>query len=122
MNSTTIKFLMLLKNSVFFGKREVVIFTTPLIVSMLRLLYKEGVVLGYKKLSINRYTVFLRVYVDDFNIKIYSKPSRLVVLTHLEICLLVEKKFLIVLSTPQGLLTGSGCKKNSVGGVLLFGF
>ena len=93
----------------------------------MKLLYKEGFIQSYllEKTNKGQYliTVKLRYSYNKSvigNLKILSKPSISRFLKYKNLCLISEKRSLIVLSTDKGFLTTFDCKKNKLGGKLFF--
>ena len=54
------------------------------------------------------------------NLKIFSTPSKINFLNTKDLAKVTNKKFILFLSTSQGLLTNIECKKKNIGGKLLF--
>lgn len=63
-------------------------------------------------------------YTDDsgviHGIKLYAKPSRRVSVSYKDLPSAHQGYGMLVLSTPNGILTGSEARKAKVGGILLF--
>lgn len=89
--------------------------------SFLRILWKEGFILGYtiNSTNCNELKIFLK-YTNKIpainSIKIISKPSRRIYYTAKQIWKINSNKFFIILSTNQGLKSITECKKLSIGG------
>lgn len=130
MNIKTIHFLTQLKNASSLNKEIVKVDCNKFIINILKLLYEEGFILGFKiNKKANFYNetseaiVYLR-YMHNKpilkNLKIISSPSLQRVVRLKELCRIIAKKKFFLFSTNLGLLTLTECKKNHVGGVLLF--
>ena len=98
---------------------------------LLKLLYKEGFIQSFNIDSTTQLkyekqfntTIFLRYFYNKpifSNLKIVSTPSYSKYLTFKDISKIKDKKNVLFLSTNQGFLTGLDCKKNKIGGTLLF--
>ena len=129
MNIETIKFLNQLKNASLVNHENVCVKSNRLIQSLLKLLYKEGVILSFrtKKFEPLKFTfksfINLRYFYNKAifkHLKIMSSPSKRRYFCLKNICRISSKKNIFVFSTNKGLLTLNGCKKLKVGGVLLF--
>jgi small subunit ribosomal protein S8 len=131
MNINLIKLLLQLKNASLV-KREVVRFNCNLLcLELLKLLYNEGFIQSFKIESKNVFnnekqfqtTIMLRYYYNKPALKtlrIISTPSHSKYLTLKDISKVQDRKNILFLSTNKGLLTGLQCKKNKIGGTLLF--
>ena len=130
MNIKTINFLTQLKNASITNRETVRLESNRFILSLLKVLYKEGFILSYrikkKKDFFNKTSeaiVNVR-YVHNKpvfkNLKIISSPSFQKLVSLKNISRLVAKKKFFLFSTNLGLLTLNECKKMHVGGFLLF--
>ena len=89
--------------------------------SFLKILWREGFILGYKIDSIdsNSLKIFLKYKSNRpviNSLKIISKPSRRVYFTSKQIWKIDSSKFFIIFSTSKGLKTILDCKKLKIGG------
>ena len=131
MNINLIKLLLQLKNASLV-KREVVRFNCNLLcLELLKLLYNEGFIQSFKIESKNVFnnekqfqtTIMLRYSYNKpalNTLRIISTPSHSKYLTLKDISKVQDRKNILFLSTNKGLLTGLQCKKNKIGGTLLF--
>lgn len=131
MNINLIKLLLQLKNASLV-KREVVRFNCNLLcLELLKLLYNEGFIQSFKIESKSVFnnekqfqtTIMLRYSYNKPALKtlrIISTPSHSKYLTLKDISKVQDRKNILFLSTNKGLLTGLQCKKNKIGGTLLF--
>jgi len=131
MNIYTIKFLIKLKNAAL-SKKEVI--TTPhnkLSYDLIKCLYKEGFIQSFELneiISLNlekkyEIKIILRFFYNKCllkNIKILSTPSLIRYFTFKDVCKIQTKKLVMFLSTNKGILTSLDCKKQGLGGTLLF--
>ena len=89
--------------------------------SFLKILWKEGFILGYtiNSKNLNELKIFLK-YTNKIpainSIKIISKPSRRIYYTTKQIWKIDSNKFFIILSTNKGLKSITECKKLKIGG------
>jgi len=121
MNNNLIKLLINIKNSSFINKESIIIDYDSNALKILEILYNEGIIQSFK-VHTNKIFVFLR-YVNNRGLlhyfKIISKISNIVYLKYSDVCQLSNKRFILVLSTNKGFLTGGECKKYKLGGKLL---
>lgn len=87
---------------------------------LLKILWNEGFIVGYKIEDKENLKIFLK-YVENGkpsinNIKVISKPGRRIYYSSKQIWKLDSSKTLIIFSTNQGLKTLSECKKQNIGG------
>lgn len=87
---------------------------------LLKILWNEGFIVGYKIENNENLKIFLK-YVENGkpsinNIKVISKPGRRIYYSSKQIWKLDSSKTLIIFSTNQGLKTLSECKKLNIGG------
>mgnify|MGYP001427843636 CR=1 FL=1 len=131
MNTNLIKLLLQLKNASLVKKEVVEFNCNSLCLEMLKLLYTEGFIQSFRILSKNRSdnekqfqtTIMLRYSYNKpalKTLKIISTPSYSKYLTLKDISKIQDRKNILFLSTNRGLLTGLQCKKNKIGGTLLF--
>jgi small subunit ribosomal protein S8 len=131
MNTNLIKLLLQLKNASLVKKEVVEFNCNSLCLELLKLLYTEGFIQSFRVLSKNRSdnekqfqtTIMLRYSYNKpalKTLKIISTPSYSKYLTLKDISKIQDRKNILFLSTNKGLLTGLQCKKNKIGGTLLF--
>jgi small subunit ribosomal protein S8 len=122
MNNNLINFLIKIKNGSTINKEIITVDYDILSLKILKILYREGLIQSFK-IDSTKIHIFLR-YINNRGLfdyfKIISKVSNVVYLKYTDICKLSDKRFLLVLSTNKGLLTGLECKKYKLGGELLF--
>jgi small subunit ribosomal protein S8 len=124
MNKSIANFLIKLKNSSLTNKEVLNIRLETTLLNIVKILYKEGFiqcfVINYetKKISIYlRYSFNKNIFK---NIKIISLPSKLLYIKFKELIKISSKNNFILISTTQGFKTFLECKKNNVGGKILF--
>ncbi len=131
MNTNLIKLLLQLKNASLVKKEVIEFNCNSLCLELLKLLYTEGFIQSFRILSKNRSdnekqfqtTIMLRYSYNKpalKTLKIISTPSYSKYLTLKDISKIQDRKNILFLSTNRGLLTGLQCKKNKIGGTLLF--
>lgn len=130
MNINTVTLLSQLKNASLNKKESIVIEVNHFTISVLESLYKEGLILSYTIVKKNNFinnTVNAIVNIRSVfsqpvfeNLKIMSSPSFTRIVSVKDICRLNPKKYTFFFSTDKGILTLHECKKQKVGGVLLF--
>ena len=131
MNFYTIKFLIQLKNAAIARKEQVIAPFNKFSFEIVKCLYKEGFVQSFeivksssfhvdKKLEIK---IILRFFYNKCllsTLKVLSTPAQIRYFTLKDICKISSKKLVLFLSTNKGILTSLTCKKEKVGGTLLF--
>lgn len=121
---TLINFLNKLKNASLLNKEFVYLNFDLKYFEILKVLYREGFIQGYKIDRKNYQTiVYLRFFENKFvidRLKFLSTPSQERFLSYSDLCLISNKKTFILLSTNKGLRTIYECKKQKLGGKLLF--
>jgi small subunit ribosomal protein S8 len=130
MNIETINFLSQLKNASLVRKGLLQTNSNKLIKSLMKILYREGFILSFRnklRKKFNNGTLDSIVNLKYFDnetifssLCIVSTPSNTRFLSIKDICRINSKKNLFIFSTNKGLLTLTECKKQHLGGVLLF--
>lgn len=124
MNNQLIRMLIALKNASLAKQKTVYVNSTPLILSCLSVLYREGLILSYSYNSLNpKILVKLRFFEGNClttNIFIMSKVSHIKYLNFREICRMNLGNYTGFFLTSKGIQTLEECKVNKVGGVLAF--
>jgi small subunit ribosomal protein S8 len=130
MNTTITKLLIKLKNASFSQKESIVVEYSVFTLDIIKLLYKEGFIQSFSiKLKEKEYQkkyeilISLRYFYNKPTfkyLKIVSSPSYSHNLKIKSISKLSTKKRILVFSTSKGLLNGLECKKQNIGGTLLF--
>jgi small subunit ribosomal protein S8 len=126
MNYKLINFLTNLKKYSQLRKEYLLTVYSSFAAKLLNLLYKEGYIQSYKTIKINEtvyFYIILRYYFDKpifKNFKIISTSSKFKFLKFRFLINLYEKKINFIVSTTKGLLTLKECKKNKIGGKVLF--
>ena len=121
---TLIKALNKLKNASLTNKEVVYLNFDLKYFEVLRILYREGFIQGYKIDKKNYQTiVYLRFFQNKSvldRLRFLSVPSRERFISYKDLCLINNKKTFVLLSTNKGLRTIFECKKQKLGGKLLF--
>ncbi len=121
---TLIKALNKLKNASLTNKEVVYLNFDLKYFEVLRVLYREGFIQGYKIDKKNYQTiVYLRFFQNNSvldRLRFLSVPSRERFISYKDLCLINNKKTFVLLSTNKGLRTIFECKKQKLGGKLLF--
>lgn len=124
MNYITIKFLISIKNASLGTNETLTLNYDSFSLSILKILYNSGLIQGYSVLDSNRVIIYLRKVFNKTltrELKLVSTPKTKVSLDYKAILSLKKNtNSLMFFSTDQGLFTINECKKNKVGGVLLF--
>jgi len=125
MNNQLIKMLIALKNASLAKQKSVYVNKTPLILSCLSVLYREGLILSYTthNSSESKILVKLRFFEGNClttNICIMSKVSYIRYLNFSQICRINLGNRIGFFLTSKGIQTLEECKANKVGGVLAF--
>ena len=127
MNNNIIRFLVELKNASLSRKETITVEYNQLSNNLVKALYREGFIQSFKilgeKENTTQIVVTLRYYFNKpvfNNLKLFSKPSHLIYMKFSDICNISDKKYVCFFSTNKGILTILECKKNKIGGKLLF--
>lgn len=127
MNSTTIKFLINIKNVSLGPNKTLILQYDYFSLCILKVLYNSGLIQSYSvlntvgksKVKISLRRVFNKTLTK--NLKPISTPTYKLSLDYKDIIALRKTtNSTMFFSTDQGLLTASECKKYKIGGVLLF--
>lgn len=123
-----VRFILKLKNASAIKKERLEVEYSKVREDMITFLYNEGFIQSFcfrqskknnvKVISITLRTLFGKSLLE--NIQLVSKPSLMKYMRLIDICDISDRKIVIVFSTDKGFLTTSGCKKEKVGGKLLF--
>jgi small subunit ribosomal protein S8 len=131
MNIQTIKFLNQLKNASLFNRECIDVIYSKNILSIVRVLYEEGFLQSFKIVTQLNYTsqvrytlvIQLRYFYDKpifKKLKVISSPARIIYFNFSNICKFSPEKNVLFFSTSKGILTLLECKKQQIGGALLF--
>ena len=124
MNNTISNFLIKLKNSSLVNKEVINISLENMTLKIVSILYKEGFIQSFKvNLETKTIQIYLRYSFNKSvfkNVKIISLPSRLLYVKYKELTSISSKNNFILVSTTKGLKTFLECKKNHLGGKILF--
>ena len=124
MNINLIKLLLKLKNASNSKKEHVEVLSNKTYNILLDTLYQEGLIQSFCSGKNVRLTnVFLRYPSNNSSfetLKIISTPSKIRYLTFLDLCQISDKRRSLFLFTDKNLLVGRECKKQRLGGKLLF--
>jgi small subunit ribosomal protein S8 len=123
MNISTIKFLIQLKNASILRKEKVILPFSNFSFELVKSLYKEGLIQSFHIYDSKSITVNLRFFYNKAllnSIKILSTPSLTRYFTLKDVCRLSTRKSIVFVSTDKGIFTHLTCKKEKVGGILLF--
>ena len=128
MSINFVRFLIQLKNASIARKEAVSLEYSRIRQDMVEILYAEGFVQSFE-LVINPLTgsktilVGLRYYFSRSlleSLQLLSKPSHVRYMKLLDISNIPDRRFVIFFSTDKGTLTTLECKRQKVGGKLLF--
>lgn len=123
-----VRFILKLKNASAIKKERLDVEYSKVREDMITFLYNEGFIQSFcfrqsKKNNIKVISITLRSLFGKSlleNIQLISKPSLMKYMRLMDICDISDRKIIIVFSTDKGFLTTLGCKKERVGGKLLF--
>jgi small subunit ribosomal protein S8 len=126
MNYTLVKFLTKLKSYSFLKKEYLTVEYSEAIFEIIKLLYNEGYLQSYRLIE-NNLKLLIYVILRYFfnkpifkNLKLISTNSKKKYLNFSLLNKISSKKFTIVVSTSNGILSLNECKKKKLGGILLF--
>ena len=128
MNINSIKFIVQLKNAALSQKEQLTVEYSTFILKLLKILYKEGFVQSFcikfnKEKNKDEFLISLRYFYNQpilKDLKFVSTPSYSHYLKLKSISKLANKKKVLIFSTSKGILNSFECKKQKVGGNLLF--
>ncbi len=118
MNDTIADFLARMQNGIMREKKEVVVLKTKMIVSILEILKKEGMILDFEILedSIVVKPLYNKREAVVSKFKRISKSGQRIYINAKEIVPIMNGRGISIISTSQGLLTGSFAKSKKLGG------
>ena len=124
MNKTIINTILKLKNASIIKKEHVLIPCSNLNLRIANFLYKEGFIQSLYKKNKTLFVYLRYSFNKDLfsNLKIISTSTLNYYLSYKDLCKLTNKRFVLVLSTNKGFLTGLECKEYKIGGKLFFIF
>lgn len=125
MNKTTRNLLLKIKNSSTVKLNESYIRYSKKNIELLEVLYDEGFIQSFNVINLNS---VIRIYLNYYDnksslahLKIFStKRDNSNNLKFLELARLSNKRFVLFLTTSQGLASGFACRNNHFSGKLLF--
>ena len=124
MVTKVIDFLIQLKNSSQIFKTNFYIKKHVKFSNLLYILYKTGFIQSFSITKNNFYCIKIRYYYNKpvlFYLKIFSKPSLSIYFSLIDICKLPTKKLIFFFyKSKSGVITQLDCKKQKIGGKLLF--
>lgn len=123
-----VRFILKIKNASATKKESLNVEYSKVREDMVKFLYNEGFIQSFcfkqsKKSQIRVISITLRSLFGKSlleNVQLISKPSLMKYMRLLDICNISDRRIIIVFSTDKGLLTTLGCKKEKIGGKLLF--
>jgi len=122
MNVSQINFLIKLKNSAKYLVEEIFFVYNKNYDNILSFLYKEGFI-QYFFLRNNKLVVGLRYFLGENNLKdviIISRPSFYKNIRYKDITKIKQTNNVVAVSTDAGILSLYDCKKQKIGGKILF--
>jgi len=124
MNKSIANFLIKLKNASLVNKEVLTVRLESMSLKIVSILYKEGFVQSFLVNEDKKQIfIYLRYSFNKNvlkNIKIVSSPSKLLYVKYKELTRISNKNTFILVSTTMGLKTFLECKKNHLGGKILF--
>jgi len=117
-NDTVADFLARMQNGIMRKKKEIIVLKTKMIIDILEILKKEEMILGYEVMD-DHVVVKPKYFekepaVEKF--KKVSKPGQRIYINALEIVPIMNGRGISIISTSQGLMTGSLAKSKGIGG------
>jgi ribosomal protein S8 len=124
MNLTTKNLLLSLRNNSIIKKNSFRFKLSKQNLILLELLYNQGLLQSYLVLKkSHQIHIFMRYFYNKstfYYLKFLSSSFDLTNSKFLEISKLFNKRYLFCISTDKGLCTSYFCKRNNIGGKLLF--
>lgn len=128
MSFDLVRFILTLKNASAINREKLDVEYSKVREDMITFLYHEGFIQsfcfkqskknGVRVISITLRSLFGKSLLE--NVQLISKPSLMKYMRLIDLCDISDRKIIIVFSTDKGFLTTLGCKKERVGGKLLF--
>jgi len=119
-----IDLLIQLKNASLTHKEMVCLPYNKTLVKVAKILYSEGFIQSFHVTSFKtKIQIYLRYSFNKglfTDLKILSTPSRPLYLTHLQMLKVSNKTRFLLVETSKGFLNITHCKKQGIGGKLLF--
>ncbi len=117
-NDTVADFLARMQNGIMRGKKEIIVLKTKMIVDILEILKKEDMILDYevKDSDIVVKPKYHQKEPAVAKFKRISKPGQRIYINALEIVPIMNGRGISIISTSQGLMTGSLAKSKCIGG------
>lgn len=122
MNKQQLNLLINLKNFSCLGKETLTINYSLKTIQLILFLYKEGLIQSFFLLN-DKITINIRFFNGKnslSNLKIISKSSYKKFLNYKNICRLNFNKQIVAVSTDKGFLNMNTCKKQTLGGKIIF--
>lgn len=128
MSFDLVRFILTLKNASAINRERLNVEYSKVREDMITFLYNEGFIQSFcfrqsKKNGVRVISITLRSLFGKSllgNVQLISKPSLMKYMRLIDLCDISDRKIIIVFSTDKGFLTTLGCKKERVGGKLLF--
>ena len=127
MDKNLINFLISLKNHSLLKKEVLINKFSNNIIKVVEVLYSEGLIQSYSILSSTLNQKYVRIHLRYyFNkpiinfLKIIAKKSFSKSVTFKDLFKISDKRFVLFILTVKGIQTISQCKKNKIGGKILF--
>ena len=123
MSFSVINLLLTLKNNSSSKNEQIKIKFSKKMIPIVECLYLEGIIQTFKILDNKYFYIILRYSYDKntlSNLKLISTPSKTKIITKNQLKLFNFKKFIVFISTTEGIKTLLHCKKKKLGGKLLF--
>lgn len=128
MSFDLVRFILTLKNASAINRERLDVEYSKVREDMITFLYNEGFIQSFcfrqsKKNGVRVISITLRSLFGKSllgNVQLISKPSLMKYMRLMDLCDISDRKIIIVFSTDKGFLTTLGCKKERVGGKLLF--
>ena len=128
MSFDLVRFILTLKNASAINRERLNVEYSKVREDMITFLYNEGFIQSFcfrqsKKNGVRVISITLRSLFGKSllgNVQLISKPSLMKYMRLIDLCDISDRTIIIVFSTDKGFLTTLGCKKERVGGKLLF--
>ena len=117
-NDTVADFLARMQNGIMREKKEIIVLKTKMIIDILDILKKEEMILDYEVMDdhIVVKPKYLQKEPAVAKFKKISKPGQRIYVNSLEIVPVMNGRGISIISTSQGLMTGSLAKSKGIGG------
>ena len=124
MQHSFLKMLSIIKNGLMVKKKSVICYTKPICIRVLKVLYKEGFISGFRILPNNPKKIEIYLKYSNgrpliINVVSLSKPGKRMYVSNNTMWKLSSAMYTLIISTSKGVLSSNECRLKNIGGELL---